>query len=372
MQRLPMTPRPDWRARCEAIGFGWHSMDGVYWDETAAYAFTLAQVEQLESVSAELHAMCLDLAADLVRSGDVSRYRLPEGALALICDSWQRQEPDVMGRFDFSWHGVGQPKLLEYNADTPTSLPETSIAQWFWLQDLMHEADQFNSLHEKLIARWSAVARGDTVYFLANETEEDQGNLAYLMDVALQAGVNARWLPLADLGHHRHMGCFVDEANRPVRRCVKLYPWEWLLQDEFAPLIGPSGLRVMEPAWKMLLSSKALLPLLWERHAGHPNLLAASFAPDLPEPCVRKPLSSREGQNIAIFDGGDNACETPGPHHGEPTIWQAYAPLPQFAGAYTVLGSWMVGDQPAGLAIREDATPVTRDTSRFLPHFIRD
>jgi glutathionylspermidine synthase len=366
-----MAPRPGWRERCEAIGFGWHSIDGVYWDESAAYAFSLAQIETLEQASAELHAMGLDLVADLVRSGDVARYRLPEDALALICDSWQRDEPDLFGRFDFSWNGTGAPRLLEYNADTPTSLPETSVAQWFWLQDVMPEADQYNALHEKLLARWAGLAQGQTVHFLANDSEEDLGNLLYMLDVAEQAGVRTRLLPLPDLGHHRGLGRFVDERNLPVQRCFKLYPWEWLLQDEFGPLIGPAGLRPIEPAWKMLLSSKALLPLLWERHAGHPNLLAASFAPDLPLPCVRKPFSSREGQNIAILGAG-RPLETPGPHAGEPAIWQAFAPLPVFDGSHTVLGCWMVGDEPAGLGIREDATAITRDTSRFVPHYIDD
>jgi glutathionylspermidine synthase len=29
----------------------------------------------------------------------------------------------------------------------------------------------------------------------------------------------------------------------------------------------------------------------------------------------------------------------------------------------------MVDGQAAGLGIREDATPITRDSSRFLPHY---
>jgi glutathionylspermidine synthase len=37
-----------------------------------------------------------------------------------------------------------------------------------------------------------------------------------------------------------------------------------------------------------------------------------------------------------------------------------------------VVGSWVVGDEPAGMSLREDAGRITRDTSRFVPHFIRD
>ena len=33
--------------------------------------------------------------------------------------------------------------------------------------------------------------------------------------------------------------------------------------------------------------------------------------------------------------------------------------------------AWMVGDEPAGIALREDPGRITRYTSRFVPHFIR-
>lgn len=37
-----------------------------------------------------------------------------------------------------------------------------------------------------------------------------------------------------------------------------------------------------------------------------------------------------------------------------------------------IVGSWLVGDEPAGIALREDPGRITRNTSRFVPHFIRD
>jgi glutathionylspermidine synthase len=43
--------------------------------------------------------------------------------------------------------------------------------------------------------------------------------------------------------------------------------------------------------------------------------------------------------------------------------------LPEFVGRYPVIGAWIVGDEPAGIGIREDDTPITRNTSRFIPHY---
>ena len=49
---------------------------------------------------------------------------------------------------------------------------------------------------------------------------------------------------------------------------------------------------------------------------------------------------------------------------------QQLRPLPEFDGRYPVIGAWIVGDEPAGMGIREDATPLTTDRARFVPHAI--
>src|SRR3990167_2143668 len=66
MRRLTLTPRPGWKSRAEAVGFTWHHADGRrYWDERAAYAFTLEEVEgHLEPATEALHKLCLELVED--------------------------------------------------------------------------------------------------------------------------------------------------------------------------------------------------------------------------------------------------------------------------------------------------------------------
>ncbi|WP_044871703.1 glutathionylspermidine synthase family protein [Pseudomonas sp. LFM046] len=370
MQRVHFTPRNNWQSRCEEVGFTFHSIDGRYWDESVAYQFSLEQIETLEAATEDLHQRYLETVDWVIRGGHFEPFALPSQAIELIRDSWQRREPCLYGRFDFSWNGQGQPKLLEYNADTPTGLLEASVVQWHWLNDQRPEADQFNALHEKLIARWRQIGQG-TVHFAAIDGhEEDTGNALYMLDVANQAGLDVRYLPIESIGHDPFSGRFVDLDDQPIRHCFKLYPWEWLFQDEFGQHIASSGVRFQEPAWKLLMASKAMLPLLWQRYPDHPNLLPASFKDDLPGAYVRKPLYSREGENILIVDG-DRRLESPGPSQG-PFIYQGFAPLAEVDGNHAVLGSWVIGDQAAGLGIREDASPITRDSSRFVPHYFID
>jgi len=133
-----------------------------------------------------------------------------------------------------------------------------------------------------------------------------------------------------------------------------------------------SGLQLIEPPWKSILSNKGILPLLWERNQGHPNLLPARFAEGdaVPPGWVRKPFFSREGANITIATGAGELIESDGPDSDGPCILQAYHPLPDFDGNYPLVGSWVVADRAAGLGMREDSTRITQDSSRFIPHAI--
>ena len=372
MRRETQAPRANWRQRCEDAGFFFHSIDDTaYWDESACYAFSAQQVDRLEAVTGELHQMCLDSAAEVVRARRFAEFAIPPQYHDLVAESWTRGEATLYGRFDFSWNGEGEPKLLEYNADTPTALLEASVVQWHWLEDTRPKADQFNSLHEKLIARWKALREetGRSKLHLAcmKDSDEDLGTTEYLRDCALQAGWDAKPLYIEDLGWNGKR--FIDLGDAPLEVLFKLYPWEWLVRDEFGPHLLARPAAMIEPAWKMLLSNKALLAVLWERHYGHPNLLPTHLTPQrFASDYVRKPLLSREGANVMIRSRGA-VREQPGSYGAEGFVYQGVAPLPEFGGRYPVIGSWIVGDEPAGMGIREDDSPITKNTSRFVPHY---
>ena len=377
MKRIDMLPRPDWPQKMEELGFGFHSIDGIYWDERACYEFSAAEIDTLEDATAELHQMCIDAAAHVIDSGNYERFAIPPEFIPMIERSWNNDEAILFGRFDFSWDGRGAPKMLEYNADTPTSLIEASVAQWDWLQESIMprkpHADQFNSLHEKLILRWKEMLEklpGKTVHFTCiGDAEEDVGNLDYLRDVAMQGGIDAKYIDVGDIGWDAVAKCFVDENNVEIKTLFKLYPWEWMVREAFGRSLINSNMRVIEPAWKMLLSNKAILPVLWELHRDHPNLLPSFYEPQkFATDFVKKPILSREGANVTIkTDKGEIAI--PGDYGAEGFIYQAYHPLPVYAGSHTVIGSWIIGDEPAGMGIREDESPVTKNTSRFVPHY---
>ena len=373
MQRRPSPPRPDWQQQVEALGFTYHSHEeGPYWDESACYEFTATEVDALESAANALHYLCIEAAEAVIQNAWWSRLSIPDAAIPAILRSWERDDFSLYGRFDLSFDGSAPPKLLEYNADTPTALLEASVVQWFWLQQMHPEADQFNSIHERLVEAWRRWA-GTTLHFSSiKEHPEDEQTVLYLRDTAEQAGVKTRSVCIEDIGWDSRRNLFVDLDNQPIEHCFKLYPWEWLWHEEFAPQLATGCLRFIEPTWKMLLSNKGLLPILWELFPDHPNLLPAyELAAPLGARYVRKPKLSREGSNVAWVENGVVLEETPGDYGQEGCVYQAPAALPDFEGHHPVCGVWVVDHEAAGLGIREDTRRITGNLSRFVPHFFR-
>jgi glutathionylspermidine synthase len=373
MKREQLVPRVDWPRKVEDLGFDFHTFDGeVYWDETACYRFTAAEIDKLEAATGELQARSIEAVQRVIEKRDYARLRIPEPFQKLIEASWEDDEKSLYGRMDLSWDGNGEPRLLEYNADTPTALLEASVIQWYWLQDFNPRFDQFNSIHEKLIERWKDMrgqlpADGRVYFTAAAESAEDQGTLDYLRDTAMQADIDARAIDIAGIGWDGTN--FVDLEGRAIRALFKLYPWEWLVREAFGEHLLKRTMRVIEPPWKMILSNKAILPVLWEMFPDHPNLLPAYFEPGrFATDFVKKPLYSREGANVSITTGG-KTLEQPGEYGEEGFIWQGYHALPSFGGHYPVIGAWIVGEEPAGIGIREDDSPITKNTSRFVPHY---
>ncbi|MEQ9862166.1 glutathionylspermidine synthase family protein [Pectobacterium cacticida] len=386
MRRIEITARPDWQEKAAEFGFQFHTMYGEpYWSEEAYYQFTLAQIEELEETTAELHQMCLQVVEKVVNSDALlAKFRIPKHTWDFVRHSWRTNQPSLYSRLDLAYDGKSPAKLLENNADTPTSLYEAAFFQWLWLEDqinagnLPQNADQYNSIQEKLIERFEELKLnhgfGLLHFACCRDTEEDRGTVQYLQDCALEAGLPSEFLYIDEIGLGEK-GQFTDPQDQVIGNLFKLYPWEFMLREMFSTKLEDAGVRWLEPAWKSIISNKALLPMLWEMFPNHPNLLPAYFAEDdhpTLESYVIKPLFSREGANIKIIKKGKEIASADGPYGEEGMIVQQYHQLPKFGDSYTLVGSWLVDDRPCGIGVREDRALITQDLSRFYPHIILD
>ncbi|GAA3094295.1 glutathionylspermidine synthase family protein [Rhizobium viscosum] len=387
MKRIATGERPNWAQKVEALDFTIHHMYGeLYWDERNAYQFTLAQIEDdLEDPTNEILQLCYK-AVDRICSDPalMTRMAIPAAFHEAIQRSWKWSDRDIYGRFDLRYDGKGPAKLFEFNADTPTSLFESAVIQWEWLQDMKRlgrlkaDADQFNSIHEQLIGAFQHFKNSSDsgVFHFAciTENEEDYLTTKYLADVAFQAGFEVVLLDMEEIGIDPE-DWFTDLEDRRMENLFKLYPLEFMVHEEFGAHLISTPTKMHEPLWKMTLSNKGLLPILWEMAPNHPNLLPAYFADDPQAPrlenAVRKPLLSREGANVTLTSGGTTIA-VEGEYGAEGYIVQETRLLPQFGDDYAVIGSWVVAGEACGICIREDKSPITQNLSRFVPHFIMD
>ncbi|UBH24426.1 glutathionylspermidine synthase family protein [Micrococcus porci] len=399
MERRVMAPRPGWERTIASQGLVFDETvhpDGTvthYWNESACYALTMAEVEHLEQASERLHAMSLEAARFLADEQSVpgSPWRalgIPREAAQLAVDSLNAGEPSLYGRFDLVYSGPDAPtKLLEYNADTPTGLVEAAVCQWFWKEDVFGDAvDQWNGIFEALTDRWRRIAPPEAdgtparVHFAhteLDETGEDAMTVAVLRDAAEQAGVRGESLLMSQIGFDTERLRFVGADLRYLRRIFKLYPWEDMVTERFGPRLKlDDEVRWIEPPWKMLLSTKALTAALWHLYPGH-ELLLPTFLNDrggLRE-WVRKPLHGREGAGIEIRSRAGDVSSAAGRWGAEGHVYQQFHGLPDFpapdgAPNRPVLGTWMVGDECFGVGIRESDGPVTDALCRFVPNII--
>jgi glutathionylspermidine synthase len=387
MERIAITERADWRKKAEDGGFTIHSMyDAPYWDERHAYLFSSGEIrERLADPTAELMSMCYQAADRIVEdSALMSRMAIPEAFHEAIRASWRARHKDLYGRFDLSYDGNGPAKLLEFNADTAAALFESAVFQRQWLADVMARGDidtgatQFNDIDDQLCNAFSSLAAdGDTFHFgVTMDADEDLMTVNYLAGCARAAGLVAKVMDMSEFGVDAD-DWLTDLDDYRIQRFFKLYPIEEMMRDEFGSVLKITPSRMFEPLWKVVLSNKGMLAVLWDMFPDHPNLLPCYFEDDaraasLNGERVRKPVFSRQGDNISIISDSlpGGRLETDGDVLDGPHVLQAIHFLPTFGDDHALVGSWVVAGKPAGICILEDDGPITGMMSRFVPHFV--
>lgn len=377
MQRHLIVPRPDWEDKIQEQGFLFYKNES-YYTETACYEFTREEIDAIDIATAQCFDMCLAVVQHVIDNDLWDEFRIPKQYAGLIKWSWENDMPSLYGRMDMVYNN-GSIKMLEFNADTPTSLLEASVVQWYWLQEYKPGADQYNSLHEKLIAHLKAIkpdlyGSGKLYFTCVNGNTEDYMTTKYLEDAAHQAGLDTGFLYIEDIQMDNARSAFYTDTVQPIENVFKLYPYEWMLNETFGPFLPSTREQTLwiEPAYKAILSNKMLMVYLYKLFPDSPYILPAYYGgwdTEAGNSYVKKPVYSREGSNVTIVAQGQALEQAGGDYGAEGFIYQQYIPLPEFDDNHPVIGSWLIGGQSAGIGIRESNGLITGNTSRFVPHY---
>lgn len=368
MKRIPINPRPNHEDIVNDLGFNFSS---EYWLENAYYQFSMREILEIEKATKVCYEMFVQAVQHVIDNNLWHKLHIPAFMIPSIIDSWESDELSLYGRFDFAFVN-GVPKLLEFNADTPTSLFEASVIQWQWKEELFPNADQFNSIHEALIASWEDIddAYAAEKYHFACITDnlEDTTTTAYILSLAHEAGLNTVMMSVDDITLYDEG--FFNLNGDHLDVLFKLYPYEWMFNEEFGEAIPNCETTFIEPLWKAVMSNKYMLVIMAELFPNSPYILKCKETPEGLISYCKKPIYSREGANVSLVKDGKVLEETDGEYGEEGFIYQELVEIPNFDGKHPVLGSWVIGGEPHGMGIRETSGRITNNMANFVPHII--
>ncbi|HEU5046820.1 MAG TPA: glutathionylspermidine synthase family protein [Rickettsiales bacterium] len=342
------------------------------WRGDVFYAFMPQEIQRLKDVAAELETLCMQAVEHVIRHRLYDAMLMPSAPSLRqeIERSWERQEPAFCGRLDLAYDGISAPKLLEYNPERPGLLLESALLQRYWLQHEMPHAGQFNEIEARLSQAWRALDTPELVISLLDtphlHSEEDD-IAAFLQRTAGSARINVQIVPrrLIQTDHNR----LWSPEGQPIRHLMITHDWYEMLACGLLDCFSPQETRVIEPAWRCLLGNKALLKVLWDLYPDHPNLLHTTLhAEEQRGNYVTKPIIGAMGENITLHHAQE--IRTQGRFGAFPNVYQQLASLPFHEAQYAQVGLWVIGGHPAGLIIREDASPIIRYDSVSLPHIV--
>ncbi len=378
----------------ESIGFFWHTDE----DDTSYISNEVVQVSEDEAnayykAANDLYDMFCEAGQHVIDNNLFHEINIPFNLVELIKNSW---EDDVhwhlYSRFDLAGGIDGKPiKLIEFNADTPTSLFETAIIQWAILKkNGLDEASQFNNLYEaikdnfkRFITLDSDLTNFDEYYkelgwkILFSSVKgsiEDENTTKLLQHIASEAGYNTDFEYIDDVNFSDD-GIFKGEDS--FEFFFKLIPWEDIAIDEnelallLNDIVAKKKSIVFNPAYTLMFQSKGFLKILWDLYPNHPLLLETSFEPLENTKQVEKKCFGREGANIAIINE-DNSLDvkTEGDYEKYKNIYQEYYEFPQDEeGRYYQAGVFYAYEACA-LGFRRGGK-ILDNMSKFVGHIIK-
>ncbi|MEE3745202.1 glutathionylspermidine synthase family protein [Campylobacter porcelli] len=332
----------------ESIGFGWHTdLDGSKYIADELVSITQDEAEKFYEAANELYDMYVAAAEYVIDNDLFHELGIPFNLVDIIKASWENDVHwHIYGRFDLAGGVDGKPiKLIEFNADTPTSLFETAIIQWAMLKfNNLNEAKQFNDLYEALVenfkrlvtleedtSRFDEYYEGWKILFSSIAGSNEDENTTRLLEAAARdAGFICDFAFVDEVGFDDEGGIFWNEQNWEY--WFKLIPWEMIAIDEsdlaliIKNIMNNQKAIILNPAYTLLFQSKGIMKILWDLYPNHPLLLESSYQPLSGKKQVKKPFLAREGANVSIINSdGSIEAQNGGEYDNGKFLYQEFA-----------------------------------------------
>lgn len=378
----------------EQIGFVWHTDN----DDSSYISDELVVISEDEAnayyeATNELYDMFAQTGQHIIDNELFHELNIPFNLIELIKESWENDVHwHLYSRFDLAGGLDGKPiKLIEFNADTPTSLFETAIIQWAMLKkNGLDESSQFNNLYDalkdnfrRIITLESDIEKFDEYYSKLgwkilfssiSSSSEDINTTKLLQHIASEAGFNTDFEFIENVDFSDD-GIF--KGDELFEFWFKLIPWENIGIEEselaliLTDIVKEKKAIIFNPAYTLIFQSKAFMKILWDLYPNHPLLLETSFEPLVGKKQVEKRAFGREGANTKIINAdGSVDIETSGEYEGHKAIYQEFVEFNQDKeGNYYQAGVFYAYEACA-LGFRRGGKILT-NMSKFVGHIIK-
>ncbi|MDX3960059.1 glutathionylspermidine synthase family protein [Aliarcobacter skirrowii] len=378
----------------ESIGFTWHTDS----DESSYIANELVVISEEEAeafyeATNELYDMFIEGAQYVIDNELFHELNIPFNLVEVIKESWENDVHwHLYSRFDLAGGVDGKPiKLIEFNADTPTSLFETAIIQWAMLKrNGLDESSQFNNLYDALKDNFKRIITLDSdiekfdeyysklgwkiLFSSISSSSEDINTTKLLQHIANEAGFNTDFEFIENVNFSDD-GIFKDDEL--FEFWFKLIPWEDIAIQEselaliLTEIIKEKRAIIFNPAYTLIFQSKAFMKILWDLYPNHPLLLETSFEPLVGKKYVEKKAFGREGANIKIINSdGSVEIENGGEYDGHKSIFQEYVDFVKDSKGECYQAGVFYAYEACGLGFRRGGK-ILNNMSKFVGHIIK-
>ncbi|MDX5422666.1 MAG: glutathionylspermidine synthase family protein [Hymenobacteraceae bacterium] len=369
------------------LGWEWCVEDGcANYVPGEAVVLSETEADELLDAADTLYNMMVQAVPEGLPDDFLKILGIPENLWSMVRQSWSDDRHwHLYGRFDLAQTPEG-PKLLEFNADTATSIPETAVVQWASLAAAgKNDAKQYSGLYEALVEQlktWRMLNDDLPPALLLTyigASAEDETNCAVIAQAATEAGFEAHLCPIEDVsisteGAEKGVWAQVGaEQWRQFPFLFKLLPWEQIAWEEPELLESLEFLSrtrtvvIANPAYTLLFQSKGMLAWLWKAYPYHPLLLETDLAP-LSGKYIRKPYFGREGQSVEVVDRV-RVTKVEGEYDKQQQVYQRWCELPEDSkGKQYQAGVFWAGEGCA-IGFRREKGIIT-NLSQFVPHLV--
>lgn len=376
----------------ESIGFGWHTdLDGSRYIANELVSITQDEAEAFYEATNELYDMYVAAAEYVINNDLFHELGIPFNLVDTIKASWENDVHwHLYGRFDLAGGIDGKPiKLIEFNADTPTSLFETAIIQWAMLKfNNLDEAAQFNDVYEALVenfkrlitleedtSRFDEYYEGWKILFSSIAgSVEDENTTRLLESAARDAGFECDFAFVDEVSFDDENGIFWNGQNWEY--WFKLIPWEMIAIDEsdlaliIKNIIKNQKAIILNPAYTLLFQSKGIMKILWDLYPNHPLLLESSFEPLKGKKQVKKPFLAREGANVSIINSdGSIEIQNDGEYANGKFLYQEFADFAKDENGNSYQAGMFFAFEGCALGFRK-GKDIIDNYSKFVGHII--